>query len=440
MLRGCPQIAVLVTSREPLGVPGEVVLGVPPLSDDDAVSLFVDRARLVQPSFALDEANEAAIRSIAAHLDGIPLALELAAAWVRTLPPKQVEAALDEAFVLGAQRVVPVPVGGAFHTPFMASARPRLRKAIRAATFREPEVPVVANVDALAHATADDWQGLSSAQLCSPVRWRQSILRLAGLSGGFSGLTGMGAGTINGAAFKCDVGKEKDVSHVIEETEHQFGPIALFCSNAGIGGGFDPLSVNAGGNSDEPWQRSWAIHVMAHVYAARHLVPRYKARGGGYFLNTISAAGLLSLVGGALLAGAAAHAYRITTGHALAELEDDAALVAPLLAPEVVAPAVVVPAAVPVVEELPLPVHHDHGHEDHGLGRHEDEQHHHHDHGNGHHNGHGETRDARDDRDVVRLAEGFGCRGVRTGALDDLPGALAEAFAADRPTLIEVRG
>src|SRR5256885_582331 len=102
------------------------------------------------------------------------------------------------------------------------------------------------------------------------------------------------AGAINGAAFKCDVGKEKDVSHVIEETEHQFGPIALFCSNAGVGGGFDPLSVNAGGNSDEPWLRSWAIHVMAHVYAARHLVPRMKGRGGGYFLNTISAAGLLS--------------------------------------------------------------------------------------------------------------------------------------------------
>ena len=79
--------------------------------------------------------------------------------------------------------------------------------------------------------------------------------------------------TIDGAAFKCDVGKEKDIPHVIEETEQQFGPIALFCSNAGIGGGFDPLSVNAGGNSDEPWQRSWAIHVMAHVYAARHLDP-----------------------------------------------------------------------------------------------------------------------------------------------------------------------
>src|SRR6266496_762595 len=105
------------------------------------------------------------------------------------------------------------------------------------------------------------------------------------------------AASIDGAAFKCDVGKEKDIRHVIEETERQFGPIALFCSNAGIGGGFDPLSVNAGGNSDEPWQRSWAVHVMAHVYAARHLIPRMKARGGGYFLNTISAAGLLSQVG-----------------------------------------------------------------------------------------------------------------------------------------------
>ena len=107
------------------------------------------------------------------------------------------------------------------------------------------------------------------------------------------------AASVGGAAFKCDVGQEKNVLHVIEETERMFGPIALFCSNAGIGGGFDPLAVNVGGTTDEPWARSWAIHVMAHVYAARHLIPRYKARGGGYFLNTISAAGLLSQVGSA---------------------------------------------------------------------------------------------------------------------------------------------
>src|SRR6266849_3164195 len=94
------------------------------------------------------------------------------------------------------------------------------------------------------------------------------------------------AASVHGAAFKCDVGREKDILNVIEETERQFGPIALFCSNAGIGGGFD-----------EPFARSWAVHVMAHIYAARHLIPRMKARGEGYFLNTISAAGLLSQVG-----------------------------------------------------------------------------------------------------------------------------------------------
>lgn len=105
------------------------------------------------------------------------------------------------------------------------------------------------------------------------------------------------AASVNGAAFKCDVAQERNIRHVIEETEQKFGPIALFCSNAGIGAGFDPLTVNAGGSSDEPWSRSWAIHVMAHVYAARHLIPRMKVRGGGYFLNTISAAGLLSQVG-----------------------------------------------------------------------------------------------------------------------------------------------
>src|SRR3954469_5702790 len=125
------------------------------------------------------------------------------------------------------------------------------------------------------------------------------------------------AASIAGAAFKCDVGQEEDIRHLIEETEAQFGPIALFCSNAGIGGGFDPLSANAGGTSDEPWQRSWAVHVMAHVYAARHLIPRMKARGGGYFLNTISAAGLLSQVG--------SPAY-LTTKHAAVSVAENLAI------------------------------------------------------------------------------------------------------------------
>ena len=108
---------------------------------------------------------------------------------------------------------------------------------------------------------------------------------------------GIVAEAIGGTAIVCDVGRESDIRSLIETTERDHGPIELFCSNAGIGGGFDPLSENAGGTDDGPWAKSWAVHVMAHVYAARHLIPRMKARGGGYFLNTISAAGLLSQVG-----------------------------------------------------------------------------------------------------------------------------------------------
>src|SRR3979411_1869655 len=76
------------------------------------------------------------------------------------------------------------------------------------------------------------------------------------------------AASIGGAAFKCYVAREADIPHLIEETERQFGAIALFCSNAGIGGGFDPLSQNAGGTSDDPWARSRADPVMAHSCAA----------------------------------------------------------------------------------------------------------------------------------------------------------------------------
>lgn len=78
----------------------------------------------------------------------------------------------------GAKRVLPLPVSGAFHTPYMGSARNRLRKALTEASFRDPEVAVVANVDAQSHDEADEWSSLLSAQLCSPVRWRQSLLQI----------------------------------------------------------------------------------------------------------------------------------------------------------------------------------------------------------------------------------------------------------------------
>ncbi len=91
-----------------------------------------------------------------------------------------VERAAGLARQAGAKRVLAIPVGGAFHTPLMAPARDRLRKALAAATFFESEPAVVANVDAKAHPGAGDWPGLLSAQLCAPVRWRQSLEALFG--------------------------------------------------------------------------------------------------------------------------------------------------------------------------------------------------------------------------------------------------------------------
>ena len=100
LLRSCPEVTVLATSREPLGIPGEVVWRVPPIATDEALALFVERARLVVPGFELDDASRAAVASMCERLDGMPLALELAAAWLRTLTPQQIEAGLDDRFSL----------------------------------------------------------------------------------------------------------------------------------------------------------------------------------------------------------------------------------------------------------------------------------------------------------------------------------------------------
>jgi [acyl-carrier-protein] S-malonyltransferase len=79
---------------------------------------------------------------------------------------------------LGAKKVMQLQVSGAFHTPFMTAARDRLRKAIAEANPRDTEVPVISNVDALAHNTGATWSSLLSAQLSSPVRWKHCLLTL----------------------------------------------------------------------------------------------------------------------------------------------------------------------------------------------------------------------------------------------------------------------
>jgi predicted ATPase/DNA-binding XRE family transcriptional regulator len=100
LLRACPSLRIMATSREALNIPGEVALAVPPLTPPEAKQLFVDRAQTVQPGFAETEENRAAIEEICWRLDNVPLALELAAARVRTFSVRQIAARLDDVFNL----------------------------------------------------------------------------------------------------------------------------------------------------------------------------------------------------------------------------------------------------------------------------------------------------------------------------------------------------
>jgi len=103
---------------------------------------------------------------------------------------------------------------------------------------------------------------------------------------------------VGGLAVRCDVSVESEVVALVKETERRFGPIDLFCSNAGIAiadapGGMATSAANA------DWQKIWEVNVMAHVYAARAVLPGMIERGEGYLLITSSAAGLLSQIGSA---------------------------------------------------------------------------------------------------------------------------------------------
>ncbi len=101
------------------------------------------------------------------------------------------------------------------------------------------------------------------------------------------------ADDVGGLALRCDVSDPAALANLVEAAERDAGPIDLFCSNAGI--------VVPGGveSPDDVWRRCIDVNVMAHVWAARAVVPRMISRGGGYLLNTASAAGLLTQLGSA---------------------------------------------------------------------------------------------------------------------------------------------
>lgn len=103
---------------------------------------------------------------------------------------------------------------------------------------------------------------------------------------------------VGGLGLHCDVSVEADLRHVVSVCEKHYGPVDLMCSNAGIFFGDGPEGM-ATSLSNDGWQRMWEVNVLAHIYAARALLPGMIARGGGYFLHTASAAGLLNQIGDA---------------------------------------------------------------------------------------------------------------------------------------------
>lgn len=161
------------------------------LGFEESIRLVAERGEAMQA--AADASNGVMVVITGCDADTVDIACRLADGnvWVANFnsvdetviagDPESVERAASLALDMGARRASPVRVGGAFHTPFMASARDRLRKMLTTITLHDPETPVVANVDGRYHATGEDWKVLLSAQLCSPIRWYQSIMRLAGL-------------------------------------------------------------------------------------------------------------------------------------------------------------------------------------------------------------------------------------------------------------------
>jgi [acyl-carrier-protein] S-malonyltransferase len=245
------------------------------LGFDDGIRLVVERSAAMHDAGLEQPGTMAAVLGL--DDDQVEVACRRADAdvWVANFnapgqvviagSPSGVDAAADHARQLGAKKVMPLQVSGAFHTPFMTAARERLRTALATANPRDTDVPVVSNVDALPHDQGADWASLLSAQLSSPVRWKHCLLTLAesGVTdfaelGPGAVLTGMAKRTVSDART-ISVATPEDLDKLLEwvsaqstthlapvEGEHLFAVERLVVSpGAGI---FTPIGSLADGS------------------------------------------------------------------------------------------------------------------------------------------------------------------------------------------------
>ncbi|MGH9089268.1 MAG: ACP S-malonyltransferase [Acidimicrobiales bacterium] len=152
---------------------------------------------------------------------------------------------------LGARKVLPVPVSGAFHTPLMTAARAALRKALGDTVFRAPEVPVVANVDARVHDDPAEWPRLLSAQLCAPVRWRHTLETLSGL--GATTLVEIGPGGVLTGLARRAVAEAQALSVAKPDD-------------------LDTLLDAVAGSAPDVWRDESHSHQGEHLYVSERVV------------------------------------------------------------------------------------------------------------------------------------------------------------------------
>ncbi len=209
-----------------------------------------------------------------------------------------VATACEIARELGARKVLSIPVSGAFHTSLMAAARPALRKALGDIVFAAPEVPVVANVDARVHSDPSEWPGLLSAQLCGPVRWRQTIETLWGLGATTFVEVGPG-GVLTGLARRgapeaqaLSVAKPDDLDALLDAVAGGLasglggatggaGAMGGVVSGPGTGAGMAVAGTTApgadtgagpSGTGTDAWHQDVHVHQGEHLYMSERVV------------------------------------------------------------------------------------------------------------------------------------------------------------------------
>jgi [acyl-carrier-protein] S-malonyltransferase len=197
------------------------------LGPEDASRLVGERAEAMQTATEVAPGTMAAVLGLDA--DDVQKSCDAAEgeAWIANdNAPGQIVVAGTDAGVATATaaakdrgaKVMPLAVGGAFHTPLMRTAQARLDAAVGAAPFAGESLPVVANVDALPHPSGADWPALLSAQLCQPVRWREGVLAL--LAMGVTRVVELGPGAVLSGMVKRIAPDVERVSIATPEEVH----------------------------------------------------------------------------------------------------------------------------------------------------------------------------------------------------------------------------